>query len=164
MKQVFAFVAFALVTLSQTEALGQTATSNARTMRSYMAPAEITKLDWELLQFNVMWSGSFSTSAGSYFTSFPVGFDYRASRFQTIVSISERREHQDPEPWSSLSKLRKEAQLRQVVEHLVSLLQTNFPELKVRPELLLIEFKSKPGGAAFVSSARYENGALSIFE
>lgn len=164
MKQLLALSAFALVTLVQTEALGQTATTNAGTLRSYMAPAEITKLDWELLQFNVLWTGSFSTSAGSYFTSFPVVFDYRAYRFRTFVGISERRDHQDPDPWSSLPRLRKEAQLREVVEHLVHLLQTNFPELKARPELLLIEFRSKPGGAAFVSAARYENGALSIFE
>lgn len=164
MKPLLSFAACALLFLPQAEALSQTASANARTLKSYTAPAQINRLEWELIQFNVLWAGSFSTNQGSYFTSYPVAFDYKTFRFRTIVGISERRDYQDPDPWSNLSKLRRESQLREVVEQLTGLLQQSFPELKARPELLFIEFKYRPGGAAFVTAARYENGTLSLAE
>lgn len=164
MKPLLSLAACAVLFLSQGEALPQTASANARALKSYTVPAQISRLEWELIQFNVLWAGSFSPNQGSYFTSYPVAFDYKTFRFRTIVGILERRDYQDPDAWSSLSKLRRESQLREVVEHLTGLLQQSFPELKTRPELLFIEFKYRPGGAAFVTAARYENGTLSLAE
>ena len=52
---------------------------NARSLRPYMQPYQVTKLEWELLQFNLLWSGSLSNS-GTYLTSFPVIFDHRVNQ------------------------------------------------------------------------------------
>lgn len=164
MKPLLSLVACAVLFLFQGEAVSQTTSTNARALKSYMVPAQISRLEWELIQFNVLWTGSFSSNQGSYFTSYPVAFDYKTFRFRTVVGVSERRDYQDPDPWSSLSKLRRESQLRDVVEQLTGLLQQSFPELKARPEFLFIEFKYRPDGAAFVTVARYENGVLSLAE
>lgn len=164
MKPLLSLAACAFLLLSQGEALSQTASANARALKRYTVPAQISRLDWELIQFNLLWSGSFSRNQGSYFTSYPVVFDYKTFRFRTVVGVSDRRDYQETDPWSGLSKLRRESQLREVVEHLTGLLQQSFPELKARPELLFIEFKYRPDSAAFVEAARYENGRLSIAE
>ena len=84
---------------------------NAKALRGYMEPYRVTKLEWELLQFNLVWSGSFVPGGSTYFTSLPVFFDYRNNRFRTTFSISESREFQDPEKWSSLSRLKRESHI-----------------------------------------------------
>lgn len=135
---------------------------NAKSLRPYLAPQQITRLDWELLQFNLHWPGSFSTP-GSYLTSYPVFFDPKTSRFRAVLTIAERREHQDPEPWSTLSKLKRESVLRGAIDHLKEMLGQSFPEVKSQPALLLVEFTYRQGGGA-VEAARFENGMLSIRE
>lgn len=144
-------------------ALAQTAQkdANARALRGYMQPYQVTKLEWELLQFNLVWSGSYSTPA-SYLTSYPVFFDNRSMRFRTIFNITERREYQDPDLWSQLSRVKRESILQGAVDQLRDLLGQSFSEVKSRPELLFIEFKFKHGGGGFVNAARFENGTLTL--
>ena len=144
-------------------ACGQNSAGNARVLKPYLVPQQVTRLDWELLQFNILWSGSY-TGQGSYCTSYPVFFDTKAMRFRTFVGVNERRDYQDPEPWSALSRLKRESLLREVVEKLTGLLQQSFPEIKNKPELVFIEFKYRPTGGAFVNVARYENGTLVLAE
>lgn len=136
------FLLFALLTVVWPGILyAQTPTTeqNAKALRPYLAPQQVTRLDWELLQFNLLWAGSFSTP-GSYLTSYPVLFDRKTSRFRAVFAIAERREYQDPEPWSNLSKLKRESVLRGGVDHLRELLGQSFPEVKSQPSLLLVEF------------------------
>ncbi len=144
-------------------AQGTQADRNARALRAYMQPYQVTKLEWELLQFNLSWSGSYSPSA-SYLASFPVIFDYRAMRFRTLFTISERRDYQDPEPWSQLSRVKRESILQGGVDQLRDLLGQSIAEVKSRPELLLIEFKFKQTGGGFVNAAKLENGTLTLAE
>lgn len=135
---------------------------SVKALRQYFAPQQITRLDWELLQFNLLWAGSFSTPV-SHLTSYPVFFEPKTYRFRAVLAIAERREYQDPEPWSSLSKLRRESVLRGAVDHLKELLGQSFPEVKSQPNLLLVEFTYRQGGSA-VEAARFENGMLVVRE
>lgn len=135
---------------------------NAQDLRPYLMPQKVTRLDWDLLQFNLLWAGSFS-NPGSYLTSYPVLFDPKTFRFRTVFAVAERREYQDPEPWSSLSKLKRESVLRGALDHLKELLGESFPEVKSKPALLLIEFTYRQGGGA-VEVARFENGVLVVRE
>ena len=136
---------------------------NARALRSYMQPYHPTKLEWELLQFNLLWAGSYAPPA-SYLTSFPVIFDHRASRFRSFLSITESREYQDPDLWSRLSRVKRESILQGAVDQLRELLGQSFPEVKTKDELLLIEFKFRQPGGGFVNAAKFENGTLTLSE
>lgn len=135
---------------------------NAQALRPYLVPQRVTRLDWDLLQFNLLWAGSFS-NPGSYLTSYPVLFDPKTLRFRVVFAIAERREYQDPEPWSNLSKLKRESVLRGAVDYLKELLGQPFPEVKSQPTLLLVEFTYRQGGGA-VEAARFENGVLVVRE
>lgn len=135
---------------------------NAQALRQYLMPKKVTHLEWDLLQFNLLWGGSFSTP-GSYLTSYPVLFDPKTSRFRTVFAVAERRDYQEPEPWSSLSKLKRESVFRGAVDHLKVLLGESFPEVRSRPTLLLVEFTYRQGGGA-VEAARFENGVLMVRE
>jgi hypothetical protein len=135
---------------------------NTQALRPYLMPQKVTRLDWDLVQFNLLWAGSFS-NPGSYLTSYPVQFDPKTFRFRAIFSVAERREYQDPEPWSSLSKLKRESVLRGALDHLKELLGKSFPEVKSKQGLLLVEFTYRQGGGA-VEIARFENGVLMVRE
>ena len=132
-------------------------------MRGYMQPHAVTKLDWELLQFNLLWAGAYAAPA-SYLNSYPLIFDYKTMRFRTVLNIVERREYQDPDPWSRLSRIKRESVLQGAVDQLRELLTLSFPEVKSKPELLLIEFKYKQSEGSFVNAAKYENGTLFLVE
>lgn len=136
---------------------------NARSLRAYMQPYQVSKLEWELLQFNLLWSGSF-TNPGSYLTSYPVVFDYRTMRFRVFFSISETREYQDPELWSRLIRIKRESILQGGVDQLRDLLGQTFPEVKAKPELLFVEFKFRQSGGGAVNAATFENGTLKLAE
>lgn len=135
---------------------------NAKALRPYLVSQRVTRLDWDLLQFNLLWAGAFS-NPGSYLTSYPVLFDPKTIRFRAVFSIAERREYHDPEPWSNLSKLKRESVLRGAVDNLKELLGQQFPEVKSQPTLLLVEFTYRQGGGA-VEAARFENGVLVVRE
>jgi hypothetical protein len=136
---------------------------NARVLRKYMQPYAVTRLDWEVLQFNLSWMGAY-TSPASHLNSMQVLFDYKNMRFRTFFRISERRDYQDPEVWSQLSRAKRESILQGAVNELRDLLSQSFPEIGGRPELIFIEFKYKQGGGGFVNIAKYENGTLSLIE
>jgi len=156
-------IALLLEAVAATPVVAQQIDRNVRALRPYMQPYQVTKLEWELLQFNVLWSGSFSTPS-SYLTSYPVFFDQKSMRFRTILGISEQRDYQDPEPWSRLARVKRESVLQGGVDQLIGLLSQSFPELKAKPELLLVEFKFRQSGGGFVNAAKFENGILSLTE
>lgn len=139
------------------------AEGNRKALANYMQPYRVTKLDWQLLQFNLIWSGSY-TRNGTYLESFPVIFDSRKNRFHAVFGISEVREYQDPEPWSKLSKVRRQSVLQAAVDNLQSLLFQEFPEIRTKSELLYVEFKYRPPGGASVVVARIENGILMLVD
>lgn len=158
-------LAMLLTAFQHPDAMAQSSSSdkNAKVLRPYLQPYQPTKLEWELLQFNLNWSGSYAPPS-SYLTSFPVFFDYRASRFRTYLSITETREYQDPVPWSRLARVKKESILQGAVDQIRDLLGQSFPEVKSRPELLFIEFKFRQSGGGVVNAAKFENGALTLVE
>ncbi|MBD5803119.1 hypothetical protein AZOA_25540 [Azoarcus sp. Aa7] len=155
--------AIVLLAPSLSHAQASTADQNARTLGKYMVHQQITRLEWELLQFNLLWAGSYSTP-GSYLNSYPVYFDQKAMRFTTVFGVSERRESQDPDPWSSLSRLKRESILQGAINQLRDLLAQTFPEVKSSPGVLLIEFRYRQGSGGFVNAARYDNGTLTLNE
>jgi len=140
-------------------AQGTLVEKNTKALKSYLQPYALTRLEWELLQFNLLWSGAY-TPPSSYLTSFPVMFDYKSARFRASFGLAETREYQDTEPWSRLSRVKRESILQGAVDQLSSLLGQSFPEIKSRPELIFVEFKFRQPGGGFVNAAKFENGAL----
>lgn len=136
---------------------------NARALKPYMATRVISTLEWELLQFNLLWQGSF-VGAVNYVTSYPVLFDPIAMRFRANFFVQEKREHNDPEPFFKLPRAQRESILKGAVDHLEGLLGETFPEVKSNRGLVYAEFwfRSSGGGRSIV--AKYENGSLSLTE
>ena len=136
---------------------------NSKALRQYQAPRVITTLEWDLLQFNQMWVGSYPPGDG-YLVSFPVFFDYRQMRFHITLPVAEKREYRDPEPWATLPKTQKLSILQGAIDHAIRLLETSFPEVRTRPSTVIVDFKYGLASGGQVSIGKYENGTLSLVE
>jgi hypothetical protein len=136
---------------------------NARVLKPYMATRAISTLEWELLQFNLLWQGSFVGSVG-YVTSYPVIFDPKTMRFRATFSVQEKREYNDSEPFFKLPRTKRESVLQGAVDQLVELLGPSFPEIKGNPNLVYAEFWFRTPGSGRSVVAKYENGSLSLAE
>jgi hypothetical protein len=137
--------------------------NNAAALKQYFEPKSVTRLEWDLMDFNIWWKGSF-VSSDNYITSFPVTFDPKALRFRTIFSVHEKRYYNDPEPFFQLPRPRREAVLQTGIEQLKELLGQSFPELKSNPRLLYVEFKFRSPSGGTSAVAKYENGTLRLSE
>ena len=133
---------------------------NAQLIKPYLAPRTISTLEWELLQFNLLWQDSLE---GSYVTSYPVFFDSKTVRFRATFQIRENRVYQDPEPFFSLPKVKRESIIQGAINNLVDRLATNFPEVKTNKQLLYAEFWFMLNGG-HSTVAKYENGVLTFSE
>lgn len=157
--------AFMLLILTPTFSLAQLQQRpipNGMELNKYFEPKSITKLDWELMTFNLWWQGAFEGDT-DYVTSFPVVFDVRLMRFTTTFRVSEKRNFTDPESFFRLPRARREAILQNCVNHLQSSLAIPFPEVKANPRLIYAEFQFFiSGGSSLI--ARYENGIMTLIE
>ena len=165
MQRFFSTFLSIIATLAAASASAQAPSQaeNAKALRPYMAPRAVSRLEWDLMQFNMLWAGSFDGSAG-YLTSFPVIFDEKRMRFHAVLHISEIREYKDPDPWSGLPRIKKESVLQGAVDHLLAMLEKHFPEVRSRPTLLLIEFKYGLASGGSINAARYDGGRLTLSE
>ena len=136
---------------------------NTRALKPYTATRAISILEWELLQFNLLWQGSLDGTV-NYVNSFPVMYDPKAVRFRATFSIQEKREHNDPEPFFKLPRSKRESILQGAVDQLVALLGQRFPEVKSNRGLVYAEFwfHSSGGGRSVV--ATFKDGVLSLAE
>lgn len=136
---------------------------NARALKPYMATRVISTLEWELLQFNMAWQGSF-VGAVDYVTSYPVAFDPKTMRFRATFAVQEKREYNDPESFFKLPRAKRESILQGAADHLVELLGQSFPEIKSNRSLVYAEFWFRSSGGGRSVIAKYENGSLSLLE
>ena len=136
---------------------------NARSLKPYMASRVISTLEWELLQFNMLWQGSF-VGAVNYVTSYPVVFDPKAMRFRATFAVQEKREYNDPEPFFKLPRAQRESILQGAIDQLAELLGQSFPEIKSNRSLVYAEFWFRSSGGGRSVTAKYENGSLSLAE
>lgn len=136
---------------------------NARVLKPYMATRVISTLEWELLQFNLVWQGSF-VGAVDYVTSYPILFDPKAMRFRATFFVQEKREYNDPEPFFKLPRAKRESILKGAVDQLERLLGETFPEIKSNRGLVYAEFAFRSSGGGQSVVAKYENGSLSLTE
>ena len=136
---------------------------NMRALKQYMTTRAISTLEWELLQFNLLWQGSF-VGAVNYITSYPVTFDPKTMRFRATFAIQEKREYNDPEPFFKLPRARRESILQGAVDQLVELLAQSFPEIKNNRSLVYAEFWFRSSGGGRSVIAKYESGSLSLTE
>jgi hypothetical protein len=155
-------ISLAILNPSTGNAQSQKFNDNSKALRPYLTPQKVTRLEWDLMQFNIMWIGSYSTPS-SHLTSYPVLFDPKNYQFRTTFSVSEKRDYQDPEPWSSLPKLKKEAVLNGAAIQLRNLISNTFPEIKSQPSLLLINFQYQQK-SGLLEVGRFENGELTVRE
>jgi hypothetical protein len=164
MHRTFQTVAFcaALATSMLTHAQSQR-DQNARALKPYMAARTISTLEWELLQFNLLWQGAF-VGSDLYVTSYPVMFDPKAMRFRATFRIQEKREYNDPEPFFKLPRAQRESVLQGAVDHLAELLEHSFPEIRSNRGLIYAEFHFRVSGGGRSIVAKYENGSLSLVE
>ncbi|PKO72395.1 MAG: hypothetical protein CVU20_02470 [Betaproteobacteria bacterium HGW-Betaproteobacteria-14] len=112
---------------------------NMRALKPYMTSRTISTLEWELLQFNLLWQGSFVGEI-NHITSYPVIFDPKTMRFRATFAIQEKREYNDPEPFFKLPRARRESILQGAADQLVELLGQSFPEIKNNRSLVYAEF------------------------
>ena len=156
-----AIIVLLLAMANATPALAQSVKDqNARILKPYLATRQVSTLEWDLLQFNLIWQGSYDGNL-SYLTSTPVLFDSKAMRFRATFHLKEKRDRDDPVAFFSLPKPKRESILQGAVDSLVRLLVSLFPEVENNRSLIYVEFWLS-GGKSVV--AKYENGLLSISE
>lgn len=136
---------------------------NARTLKPYMTSRVISTLEWELLQFNLLWQGSY-VGAINYVTSYPVVFDPKTMRFRATFAVQEKREYNDPESFFKLPRAQRESILQGPIDQLTELLGQSFPEIKSNRSLVYVEFWFRSSGGGRSVIAKYENGLLSLTE
>jgi hypothetical protein len=137
---------------------------NTRALKQYLAPRQVTTLEWELLQFNLTWNGSYD-GRSNYVGSHPLYFDRESMRFRTVFTVQEKRESNDLEPWFQLPRARRESIMQGAIDVLLLLLMEYFPEVKSRPALVYAEFWLHPNGDRGRSTlAKFENGTLLVTE
>ena len=136
---------------------------NARALKPYMTSRVISTLEWELLQFNLLWQGSLDGTV-NYVTSYPVLFDSKAMRFRATFGVQEKREYGDTETFFKLPRAKRESFLQGAVDRLEDLLGQSFPEIKSNRSLVYVEFWFRLSGGGHSVIAKYENGLLSLTE
>ena len=140
----------------------QQAQAQAQALKPYLVPYPVTRLEWDLVQFNLLWQGAFAAEV-NYVSSHPVLFDAKNMRFRATFTVQEKRVHNDPEPFFGLPRPKRESILRGAIDHLLNLLSQTFPEVKGDPSLLYVEFWYRAAGGNTVL-ARFESGQLRISE
>lgn len=136
---------------------------NAHALEPYLGARTISTLEWELLQFNLLWDGAFVGSV-NYVTSYPVMFDPKAMTFRATFRIQEKREYNDPEPFFTLARAKRESILQGAIDELIEFLAKYFPEIKSNSKLVYAEFLFRTPGTGRSVVAKYENGSLSLAE
>lgn len=137
--------------------------NNARTLKPYFSPRVISVLEWELLQFNLLWQGSFDGSV-NYVTSYPVLFDVKSMRFRATFAVQEKRDFNDPNIFFKLPRAQRESILQGAIDQLTVLLEQSFPQVKNNPSLLYAEFWFRSSGGGRSVIAKLENGTFSMSE
>lgn len=130
-------------------------------LRKYLVPYQPTRLEWELVQANQFWAGSFAVNSGSYISSTPIVYRSDRKVFYTVFTVHEERDLHDPDPFSQLPTIKKRSALQSGVDQLVAILKTSFPEIERQPELLVVEFMYAANGGR-TAIARFERGALTL--
>ncbi len=149
--------------VGQTSILAQSVRDqNARLLKSYLSPRPISGLEWELLQFNLLWLESYDGNV-DYVTSFPVIFEPKMMRFRATFNVTERRLPAD-RSFFELPKAQRESILQGPVDQLLALLSSSFPEVKKHQGLVYAEFWFRVAGGGRSVVAKYENGALSLVD
>lgn len=136
---------------------------NTRALKPYMTSRVISTLEWELLQFNLLWQGSY-VGAINYVTSYPVVFDPKTMRFRATFAVQEKREYNDPESLFKLPRVQRESIFQGPIDQLTELLGQSFPEIKSNRSLIYVEFWFRSSGGGRSVIAKYENGLLSLTE
>ena len=127
---------------------------------TYFQPNNVTKLEGNLLQFNLAWHDSYDPSR-SYLGSHATFFNYKNRRFHCVMRVQDTRCCRDFEPFCKLPKWKQHAILQESVNHFFSLFLHYFPEMKKHKEGVFIEFIFWPTGTAI---ANYENEKLTFLE
>ncbi len=141
-----------------------TKSKNAPAMHKYYSPANITVLDWELMQVNLLWHDSFDPSF-EYVKPFPIVFDTKNNRFVVKLRVQDNRFPNDPESFFKLPRPKQNAVLMAPISHVRELLEPAFPEVKSIPGLLSVEFwYSETTGGGRTTFAKYQNGELNWVE
>ncbi|MDR4468838.1 MAG: hypothetical protein MRJ68_11160 [Nitrospira sp.] len=141
----------------------QSSITNEVDLKKYFEPKSITRLEWELVTFNIRWQNAFRFDA-DYIDSHPVVFDAQKLRFHGRFRVAEKRYFNDPYPFFELPRFRREAILEGGVSHLKTILGQHFPELLVNPSLLYVEFQFVSSGGGSSVIARYDGGMLKLSE
>ncbi len=136
---------------------------NARVLKPYMTARVISSLEWDLLQFNLLWQGSFVGSV-DYLTSYPVIFEPKTMRFRATFTIQDKREVNDPDPFYKIPRAQRLSITQGAIDQLIQQLGQAFPEVNTNRNLVYAEFwfRSTGGGRSVVG--KYENGIVALAE
>lgn len=120
----------------------------------------VTELDWNLLQFNLLWHDSYGD--GEYVKSSPLFFDYQTMMFKANLRVANKRDYKDPEPFLSLPTSSQRAILQGVVDYLLKLLTQQFPKLDSMQSHVQVTFTYRQPGGGSSTVATYSNGQLKL--
>lgn len=134
----------------------------ANPLSPYLVPYSLTRLEFELLNFNMLWHDSYDGSA-EYANSSPVIYHADRNVFFALVRVQDKRSYDDRQPFLSLSSTRQRIILNGVVESLRDLLALSFPEVEQQDNLLEVEFEMRSRTGA-TTIASFRNGLLVLHE
>ena len=121
-------VAIVIVSVLQIDSATTEDHATDASLDSYLKPYQITKLDFELLQFNIIWHDSFDGSV-DYVTSHPAFYRDDKRAIYCRMRVQEKRFANDREPFSALPEWKRLAILSNVIDHFIALLKHHFPEV-----------------------------------
>jgi len=120
----------------------------------------VTELDWNLLQFNLLWNDSYGD--GEFVKSSPVFFDFESMTFKARLRVADKRDYRDPEPFLSLPASRQQAVLQGVADYLVDMLAKHFPKVVNIQKHVEITFVYLQTGGGSSTVGTYRDGRLTV--
>jgi hypothetical protein len=135
--------------------------ADAGALQSYAKTEKrVTELDWNLLQFNLLWHDAYGD--GEYVKSSPISFDFESMTFEALLRVADKRDSRDPEPFFSLPPSRQKAELQGVADYLVRLLALHFPKVVNIQKHVEITFVYMQTGGGSSNVGTYRDGRLTV--
>jgi hypothetical protein len=154
-------LAIGTLALSPRASTAQTPALNRQVLERYLTQQTISRLDWQLMQFNMSWHDAYP-GPGEYLRSFPAWFDSAAMQFKAQFRVKDQRSFDDQEGFFSLPRWRQEAILQNGANDFVELLARFFPEVNTNSALVALDFVATPTAGTPTVVAEFRNGKITL--
>jgi hypothetical protein len=131
-------------------------------LRSYLRPAEITQLDWKLMEFNLHWLQSLTVEPN--YMNANIAFAKPGPNGPVIycgILVQNKRTYNDYEPFLGLNQIKQLEVLKVAVRYFTEKLKYIIPETWADKGLVEIDFQMAVD-TDYVTIATYRNGEIEI--